>query len=92
MEADAPGEWIRFHDLAHLRSGSQDHVRVEAECLLQGLFDPLRQLCHVLRAALKHQVSALQERARICKAQRLTKPAQSIHLDRMMAAEIDGAK
>jgi hypothetical protein len=86
------GERISDDNPAHFGGGTQNHVGAEAEFALDGLLNPLRKAQQIFLVGEKDHVAALNESLGRFEFKRFVKRAERLHLDFVVAADIDAAQ
>src|SRR5271157_416823 len=82
---------LRNH-LTQFRSGPQDHMNAKAVVLFDSVLDTHDELCMVAPLHSEHDIAALKVRLRVLQPQALIEVPQRVHLDLVVASDIDATE
>ena len=83
--------FLRDH-VSQLVSGAKDDARPKAKLALDRILDQLRQRSDVLRVCPEDDVAALYVGLRVAQAERRIEVTQRVHLDLVVASNIDATE
>ena len=86
------GEWVSRNNLLQIGRATKDDLRAKAKLLLDCALDAFGQSNQISLVAPEDDVAALYVRLWVFQAERCAKGSQGVHLDLIVAADVDAAE